>query len=144
MSNFRFDSRLDGGRGGRDSYDKPRLHDAICNECGKDCKVPFRPSGSKPVFCSECFEQKGGGGRDLGRPRFDGRGSGGGASGPDLSRLTKGIDSLNNKLDQIIGLLKPPLIKSKKGEVAKMVDSLKKSDAELKRVKPKKVEKAKK
>ena len=97
MSNFRFDSRSGGGRGGRDSFDKPPLHDAICNECGKDCKVPFRPSGSKPVYCSECFEAKGGNGRDSGRsnrrdsydrPRFDSRDSGRSAGGPYLSQLT--------------------------------------------------------
>ena len=23
--------------------------------CGKECKVPFAPSGDRPVYCSECF-----------------------------------------------------------------------------------------
>ena len=30
-----------------------------CSECQKECEVPFKPSSSKPVFCSECFESKG-------------------------------------------------------------------------------------
>lgn len=31
------------------------LHDAVCAECGKECKVPFVPNGERPVYCSECF-----------------------------------------------------------------------------------------
>ncbi|HOG53748.1 MAG TPA: zinc-binding protein, partial [Bacillota bacterium] len=26
-----------------------------CSQCGAPCKVPFQPSGDKPVYCSECF-----------------------------------------------------------------------------------------
>ncbi|MGN0522499.1 MAG: zinc-ribbon domain containing protein [Eubacterium sp.] len=34
----------------------PRVfHDAVCASCGKECKVPFEPSGDRPVYCSECF-----------------------------------------------------------------------------------------
>ena len=38
-------------------FDRPTMHDAVCDECGKDCKVPFRPSGDKPIYCSDCFER---------------------------------------------------------------------------------------
>ena len=31
------------------------LHDAVCAECGAECKVPFVPNGERPVYCSECF-----------------------------------------------------------------------------------------
>lgn len=31
---------------------------AICAECGKEARVPFKPSGDRPVFCSECFAKK--------------------------------------------------------------------------------------
>lgn len=41
--------------GGRD-FDRP-MHDAICSECGRDCQVPFRPTGDKPVFCNDCFKK---------------------------------------------------------------------------------------
>jgi len=46
--------------GGRDrSYDRdaPReMHKAVCAECGDACEVPFRPSGDRPVLCSNCFK----------------------------------------------------------------------------------------
>jgi CxxC-x17-CxxC domain-containing protein len=28
----------------------------ICSDCGKETTVPFEPNGSKPVYCSECFQ----------------------------------------------------------------------------------------
>lgn len=31
---------------------------AICAECGKEAKVPFRPRDDRPVYCSECFAAK--------------------------------------------------------------------------------------
>lgn len=31
------------------------LYDAVCAECGKPCKVPFKPRDDRPVYCSECF-----------------------------------------------------------------------------------------
>lgn len=37
------------------------MHDAVCDECGKECQVPFRPSGEKPIYCSSCFEKQGNG-----------------------------------------------------------------------------------
>lgn len=38
--------------------DKPvEAHDAICDVCGKACRVPFRPNGSKPVLCTNCFKK---------------------------------------------------------------------------------------
>lgn len=33
------------------------MHQAICSQCGKDCQVPFRPTGDKPVYCSDCYEK---------------------------------------------------------------------------------------
>lgn len=33
------------------------MHKAICDDCGKHCTVPFRPTGWKPIYCSECFSQ---------------------------------------------------------------------------------------
>ena len=46
--------RQGGFGGGRDS-ERPTMHHAICSDCGNDCEVPFRPSGTKPVLCSSCF-----------------------------------------------------------------------------------------
>ena len=36
---------------------RPReMFEAVCADCGKTACVPFRPSGSKPVYCSDCFQ----------------------------------------------------------------------------------------
>lgn len=50
--------RRDSSRGFRD---RPQMYEAICDECGKKCEVPFKPTGSKPVFCSECYSNREGG-----------------------------------------------------------------------------------
>ncbi len=26
-----------------------------CSGCGREARVPFQPTGSKPVYCSDCF-----------------------------------------------------------------------------------------
>jgi CxxC-x17-CxxC domain-containing protein len=39
----------------RFSSDRPQLHQATCATCGKSCEVPFKPTGSKPVYCRDCF-----------------------------------------------------------------------------------------
>jgi CxxC-x17-CxxC domain-containing protein len=83
MNSYNQDNRSSGGRdsrkrrfGGRDSG-RSSMHKAICDECGKECEVPFRPTGDKPVYCSECFEKRGNvsprrsGGGDFRRPSFD-------------------------------------------------------------------------
>ena len=53
-----------GGSGGYPSggfsdggYDRgPReMFSATCASCGREAQVPFRPNGSKPVYCRECF-----------------------------------------------------------------------------------------
>ncbi len=35
-----------------------KFYDAVCAECGKECKVPFEPREDRPVYCSECFANK--------------------------------------------------------------------------------------
>ena len=35
------------------------MYSAICDDCGKECKVPFKPSTDKPIYCSSCFEKRG-------------------------------------------------------------------------------------
>ncbi len=34
-----------------------QMHHAVCNECGKDCEVPFEPREGRPVYCSECYNK---------------------------------------------------------------------------------------
>ncbi len=36
---------------------RPVMHHATCNNCGKDCEVPFKPTGGKPIYCSSCFDK---------------------------------------------------------------------------------------
>ncbi len=43
-------------RGGREnSFRERSFTKAICGDCGKECEVPFRPTGGRPVYCKECF-----------------------------------------------------------------------------------------
>ena len=35
-----------------------QMYDAVCAECGKECKVPFEPRNDRPVYCSECFSNR--------------------------------------------------------------------------------------
>lgn len=59
-------NRRDGGRpsfggkpsfGGRDGG-QSEMFTATCSDCGNECQVPFRPNGSKPVYCNNCFSSK--------------------------------------------------------------------------------------
>ena len=33
-------------------------HRVVCAECGKECEIPFKPSGDRPVYCKECFSRR--------------------------------------------------------------------------------------
>ena len=53
-----------GGYGGgySDGARAPRqMTTVVCSNGGKDAEVPFVPSGDRPVYCSDCFSQVGGG-----------------------------------------------------------------------------------
>ncbi|HUF06251.1 MAG TPA: zinc-ribbon domain containing protein [Candidatus Binatia bacterium] len=45
------------GNGGDGGFSRgPReMHDATCARCGNQTQVPFRPTGARPVYCSDCF-----------------------------------------------------------------------------------------
>lgn len=46
------------GRFTRPNADAPReMHKAQCSNCKNECEVPFRPNGTKPVFCQNCFKR---------------------------------------------------------------------------------------
>jgi CxxC-x17-CxxC domain-containing protein len=138
----------DRGFGRGDRGDRPAMHQAVCAECGKNCEVPFRPSGDKPVYCSDCFGKKEGSGgnnrferRDSGRSSFGDkpmfsavcdkcgkncevpfrptgdkpvfcsdcfvRGDKGGSGNAGGSDQKKQFEMLNNKLDSILRILSP-------------------------------------
>lgn len=48
------DARKNGGgeRGSRTMYD------AVCADCGKECKVPVPPRDDRPVYCSDCYQKR--------------------------------------------------------------------------------------
>lgn len=99
-----YKKRNDGDRFGRDREDRrderrgPRtferrgplvMHDVTCAKCGKLTQVPFKPSGSKPVYCSDCF-RKGDSGFSDSRKESAGSGQ---------------LDIINKKLDKIMEAL---------------------------------------
>lgn len=93
-------NRRDGGNRG---HDRP-MYRAVCDNCGKECEVPFRPTQGKPIYCNDCFRENGGGRRDD-RPRRDNRNDrGSNAPQPDYKEQ---LDYLNAKLDKILRLLEP-------------------------------------
>ncbi|MEK7193633.1 MAG: CxxC-x17-CxxC domain-containing protein [Patescibacteria group bacterium] len=52
----KFGGKFEGGRDGGDRSRKPlQLFSAVCADCKKNCQVPFRPAGDKPVYCRDCF-----------------------------------------------------------------------------------------
>lgn len=88
-------------RSGGRSFDRPSfadktMFDAICDKCGSNCQVPFRPSGEKPVYCSQCFDRG-----DRAKT------SGTRTSTPD--QYKEQFEILNNKLDKILKALNPVL-----------------------------------
>jgi len=127
MGNFNRDNRPGGGRGGRGfggrdfgGGGRPMMHRATCGDCGKECEVPFRPTGERPVFCNDCFRnhknegQSRSGGNNYARPNFADQ-----RNNADQYKEQFGI--LNAKLDKILGALNPVKTKavSKKAKVKK-------------------------
>jgi CxxC-x17-CxxC domain-containing protein len=45
-----------GGFGGGASAGPRQMFPATCASCGKPTEVPFKPSGSRPVYCRDCFQ----------------------------------------------------------------------------------------
>lgn len=83
----RFGGRSSGGfnRGGRDSRRPVEMHEVTCDKCGKQCEVPFKPTGDKPVFCSDCFRKN--------------------DSGSSSGMSSEQIQEINEKLDKIMKAL---------------------------------------
>ena len=44
----------------RGGYDRPprEMHKATCASCGQETEVPFKPDGTRPVYCRECYQKK--------------------------------------------------------------------------------------
>lgn len=147
----------DSGRGrsfgGRDSGRAPSF-DAVCDECGKDCKVPFEPTSGKPIYCSDCFGQRQMNKPEFGRTefkRYDDRSGGFSGRGSyeredhgrggDNTQVVEKLKSLEYKLDKILQALESRSVKedapkSEKEVIAKVAE-------EIVKAKPKKARKKK-
>ena len=70
----------------------------ICDKCGIECEVPFKPTNSKPVYCSDCYKKNE-------SPRgFDRKDTKNRANEPASSKLE--LDLINEKLNKIMKALK--------------------------------------
>lgn len=98
----RFGSRDGGGRDRGGIVRK--MHPATCEECGAPCEVPFRPSGSRPIFCSKHFEGKEplgprpSGNRNFSKPKFEDKGS-------NNTQVMGELKNLNVKMDKLLSAL---------------------------------------
>ncbi len=109
---------------GRDRPSESReMHSAVCDKCGKDCEVPFKPTPGKSIYCNDCFKDKN---RESGSRSGFGRPSDG------------NFDQINEKLNKILKILgatkepvkekeQPELKKPKKIEKEKPKKKAKKS-----------------
>ena len=43
------------GRGGGGFGGPREMHKAVCADCKKECEVPFKPDGTRPIYCKECY-----------------------------------------------------------------------------------------
>lgn len=126
-----FDRGPDGRRGGRNSGggfagpDRGRgeggrsmMFEAVCSQCQRDCQVPFRPNGRKPVLCSTCFGKQVssgasfGGGKSFGGDRAPrqfnadrpARPASHSSSQPTENYRAQ-FEMLNSKIDRILNML---------------------------------------
>jgi CxxC-x17-CxxC domain-containing protein len=114
MGNFRRNNRS----GGRRDFGRPnfrdrggsrQMFDAVCSNCGKDCQIPFRPTGNKPVFCSECFEKMGGSSGSRGfADRTPRRSYFQNSNRPQNNAQ---LEAISAKLDKILKILEPTFTK---------------------------------
>jgi len=51
--NFNRSDRFERGDARERTYTK-----ATCADCNKECELPFKPKGDRPVYCSECFAKQ--------------------------------------------------------------------------------------
>jgi len=80
--------RRSSGFNKRGRRDEKTMHTVMCDGCGKECEVPFRPTEGKPVYCSDCFKSKGKG------------------NTAKQHNYKEDLDKMNEKLDLILEIVK--------------------------------------
>jgi len=112
------------------------MHQAECAECGNRCEVPFRPTGDKPVYCSNCFGDNKGKSFDTKKPS---------QSNDQLEELNKKLDKIIKVLEIISGkktfIVEKEEVETAKPDVSKAMDAKKDVKKEKKVVAKKKVAK---
>ncbi len=38
--------------------ESPKMHKAVCSDCGYECEVPFKPNPNRPVYCKTCWVRR--------------------------------------------------------------------------------------
>lgn len=99
-----------GGRSGgfrSDNRGGPReMFDATCASCNQPCKIPFKPNGSKPVYCNNCFGSKGDSNNFSRKESFGSSDAKPQMSEGKMNDLKMQVDAINAKLDKIIEMLR--------------------------------------
>ena len=130
--------RFGGNRGGS----RPDMHSAKCSECGNTCEVPFRPTGEKPVYCSDCFRRRSNensqdGGRSYSdnrdsKPRYNEKPLYRNSENQNTENYKAQFENLNTKLDKILRALNPIVTENtKKVDIAKTKELEKASRKEV-------------
>ena len=52
------DGAMYGGPAGYEQRRPRVMHESTCAACGKVAYLPFEPTGARPVYCSDCFQQQ--------------------------------------------------------------------------------------
>ncbi len=101
-----------------------KMFTAICDKCGRSCEVPFRPTGDKPVYCSDCFSKS----------------DKGASHAPSGDQYKKQFEMLNTKLDNIMRMLftkeEKPVVKAAPKAVEKKVVASKPVEKKIAAKKP--------
>lgn len=123
----------------RRSSDEREMFEAVCDNCGKNCKIPFRPTGSRPVYCSDCFE-KGNNTPGNFEPRNSESRDSRELRNTQQPQHSAQIQELNAKLDRILELLSPSSTFESNEQPA---EEIKEEDSEVEITAPKAAKKKK-
>jgi CxxC-x17-CxxC domain-containing protein len=139
--------------GNNRNFGKPRFNrertemfSATCANCGNQCEVPFRPTGSKPVLCRDCFKNNRGSDTrsSFDRPRINNDENR--ERHNQSSNYNAQFEALNAKMDKILNLLTPqPVVVPLESEISEeAIDEIvEEIQEEKKEAKAKKQSKAK-
>jgi len=128
--------------GGRDR--ETSMHEAVCAECHKDCQVPFKPSGDRPVYCKDCFAKMGGSSKssfndspkkDFGhRPQTDSS-FGVNRNNDEVKRQLEAINIKLDNLIKVVGVMSKPASVETKEKIKNIPESKAKKTTKKKVIK---------